>query len=315
MTEKPEIFARGRFPDPTEELLEQHFNVHWERRADDRARMLADIGPRIRAIATTSAQRTGGDLLDHFPNLEILSTFSVGYEHVDIPAARSRKILVTNTPDVLNECVADFAIGQTIMLLRRMGEGERYLRAGQWPKGAFPLGAHLGGRTLGLYGLGGIGSRIATRATAFGMKIAYRGRRRRPEYPDYAYHDTLVGLAKACDVLIAVLHPSPETIGSINAEVLEALGPKGYLINVARASIVDRDALLHALQNKTIAGAAIDVFWNEPNADTAFFDLERVVLTPHQGGASVETRAAMGRLMVDNLLGHFSGQGVLTPVS
>lgn len=311
---KPEILIAARLFAPTLATLEREFTCHRLFEAEDPDRFLRDVGPRIRGLATFSGRRVDAKLMDALPKLEIISNFGVGVDSIDLEAARARGIIVTNTPDVLNDCVADTAMALVLNTLRRFPRAEAYLRAGNWPtQGPFPLATAVGGKTLGILGLGRIGAAIARRAEVFGMKIRYHNRRRRTDVP-YPYDPDPVALARESDVLMVVTPGGAETNGLVNAAVLDALGPEGYLINVARGSVVDEPTLLRYLQERRIAGAGLDVYVNEPDVPPEFFTLDNVVLLPHVGSATVETRTAMGELQIENLRLHFAGKPVRTPV-
>ena len=297
------------------EQLDQRFTLHrlWE--APDRERLLQEIGPRVRGVASSPGhKRLDAALLDHLPKVEIVSSFGVGYDHVDAAEAARRGIIVTNTPDVLNDEVADLALGLLLATIRQLPQADRYLREGRWLEKPFPLTATLRGRKVGIIGLGRIGKAIAKRVEAFGVEVLYHGRGRQAGVP-YAYHPTVLSLAQACDVLIAITPGGEGTKHLIDTEVLKALGPEGILINVARGSVVDERALIEALRHRTILSAGLDVFEDEPRVPQELIDLEHVVLLPHVGSASVHTRNAMGQLVVDNLVAWFEGRGPLTPVS
>jgi lactate dehydrogenase-like 2-hydroxyacid dehydrogenase len=246
------------------------------------------------------------------PQLEVIANFGVGIENVDLAAAKSRNIIVTNTPDVLNDCVADAAMALVLNTLRKFPRAEAHLRAGQWVQGPYPLTTSLRGKTLGILGLGRIGAAIARRAEVFGMTIRYHNRNRK-NVP-YPYDADPVALAKHSDVLMIVAPGGRETDRIVNAAVLDALGPKGYLINIARGSLVDEPVLLRYLQENKIAGAGLDVYADEPRVPPEFFALDNAVLLPHVGSATLETRTAMGKLQIENLRLHFAGEGVKTRV-
>ena len=285
----------------------------WE--AADKEKTLAEIAPRIRGIATGGGHaKVDGDMLGRFPNLEIVSSFGVGYDHIDAGWAGKHGIVVTNTPDVLNDEVADTTFGLMLCAVRQLPQADRYVRAGNWPKAPFPLTASLRGRTLGILGLGRIGRTIARRAEAFGMKVIYHGRRPQDDAP-YLYFPTAAGLARSCDILVAITPGGPETKHLVNAEVLEALGPNGIFINVARGSVCDQDALIAALRDRKILTAGLDVYADEPNVPKELIEMEHVVLLPHVGSGTKHTRDAMGQLVVDNLRSFISGRGPLTPVA
>lgn len=259
--------------------------------------------------------RLPADLMDALPKLEIIANFGVGYDGVDVGHAAARGIVVTNTPDVLDDEVADTAVGLLINTLRRLPQAEEWLRQGRWVReGNFPLSPlSLRGRKVGLFGLGRIGLAIARRLEAFGVPIAYHTRSRREDVP-FAYHASLSSLAEAVDTLIVIVPATPSTAKAVNAGVLAALGPEGVVINVGRGSTVDEAALVAALQSGTIAGAGLDVFANEPHVPEALMALANVSLLPHVASASVVTRAAMADLVVDNLEAWFSSGKALTPV-
>ena len=296
------------------DALDAQFTLHrlWE--AKNPASYLGDVGARIRGLATGASHgRTGADLLDHLPNLEIISSYGVGYDNVDVSEAARRGIVVTNTPDVLNDEVADLTIGLLIATLRQIPQADRYLREGRWLQAPFPLSPTLRGRRVGIVGLGRIGKAIARRLEGFGVEIAYHGRTRQGDVA-YGFYPTIVGLAEACDVLIAITPGGAETKHLIDATVMKALGPHGVLINVARGSVVDEQALIEALRNGTILAAGLDVFEDEPRVPQGLVELDNVVLLPHIASASVHTRKAMGQLLVDNLIGWFDGRGPISTV-
>jgi hydroxypyruvate reductase len=281
--------------------------------ATDRAAALRDAAPRVRALAHTGHSAIDGALMEALPKLEIISNFGVGVDQIDLEAAKKRGIIVTNTAGVLNDCVADCAMALVLNTLRKIPQAGTYLRAGLWQsQGSYPLGTSIGGKTLGILGLGRIGEAIAKRAQAFGMIIRYHNRK--PKNVPFAYDADAVTLAKNSDVLLVITPGGAETDKLVDASVLDALGPHGYLINVARGSVVDEQVLLHYLQEKKIAGAGLDVFEHEPKVPPEFFALDNVVLTPHVASATRETRTAMGNLQIENLHLHFAGKPVKTPV-
>lgn len=296
------------------ETLDKACTVHrlWEN--EDSAAFLNEVGPRIRGVATSGQYgRTDAALFDRLPNLEIVSSMGVGYDNVDAAEAARRGIVVTNTPDVLNDEVADLTIGLLLATLRQIPQSERYLRDGHWVKAHFPLSPTLRERRIGIIGLGRIGKAIAKRLEGFGVSIAYHGRAPQQGVP-YAYHPTAAGLAAASDVLIVITPGGAGTKHLVDAEVLKALGPEGVLINVARGSVVDQQALIEALRSGTILSAGLDVYEDEPNVPQELIAMEHVVLLPHIGSASVHTRNAMGKLVADNLVSWVQGKGPLTPV-
>lgn len=294
--------------------LSERFVVHrlWEQ-ADPDA-FLATVASRVRGLAASSlAGRIGSDWFDRLPALEIVANFGVGYDGIDAQAAAERGIVVTNTPGVLDEEVADLTVGLLLATLRRIPQADRHVRTGAWSEKSFPLSPTLRGRRIGILGLGAIGKAVARRLEAFGVAIAYHGRSQQSGI-DYAYHPTPVALAAACDVLIAIVPGGQGTQHLVDAAVLEALGPDGVFINVARGSVVDQDALIAALQGGTILAAGLDVYADEPNVPESLRDLPNTVLLPHIGSASQHTRDAMGKLVVDNLYAWFDRGEALTPV-
>ena len=266
----------------------------------------------IRGLAHFGHSKVDGKLMDALPKLEIISNFGVGVDQIDLDAAKQRKIIVTNTPDVLNDCVADCAMGLVLNTLRKFPQSDAYLRGANWLKAPYPLCTSLGGKVLGVLGLGRIGEAIAKRAQAFGMTIRYHNRNKKNVA--YPYDPDPATLAKNSDVLMVVTPGGAATSKLVNAAVLDALGSEGFLVNVARGSVVDEPVLLKYLQEKRIAGAGLDVFADEPRVPEAFFKLDNTVLFPHVASATVETRKAMGDLQVENLLLHFAGKPVKTRV-
>jgi lactate dehydrogenase-like 2-hydroxyacid dehydrogenase len=268
----------------------------------------------VRGIASMAPVNAA--LIDALPKLEIIANFGVGYDAVDTKHAAAKGIMVTNTPDVLTEEVADTALGLLINAARELPSAEKWLREGRWPKeGAYPLtGATLRGRSAGIFGLGRIGKAIALRLEVFGMPVAYHNRNPVAGSP-YSYYPSLVELAKAVDTLICVAPGGKGTEKAVNAEVLKALGPNGVFVNVGRGSSVDEDALAAALENGTIRAAGLDVFADEPKVPQRLLDAPNTCLLPHVGSASVYTRDAMADLQVDNLVSWFSKGKAITPVS
>ncbi|MBB5714587.1 2-hydroxyacid dehydrogenase [Sphingomonas aerophila] len=294
--------------------LEERFVLHrlWEQSDPDA--FLAAVGPDVRGMAaSTLAGTIDARWFDRLPALEIIASFGVGYDKVDANAAASRGIVVTNTPGVLDEEVADLAVGLLLATLRRIPQADRFVREGRWPAGHFPLSPTLRGRRVGILGLGAIGKAVARRLDAFGVPVAYHGRSPQKSV-SYEYHATLPALTAASDVLIAVVPGGSGTRHLIDATVLEALGKNGVLINISRGSVVNQDALVAALQAGTIGGAGLDVFDDEPNVPEALIAIENVVLLPHIGSASDATRTAMGQLVVDNLQAWFDDTPAITPV-
>ncbi|MDT3382000.1 2-hydroxyacid dehydrogenase [Labrys neptuniae] len=299
----------------TVEALDQAFTVHKLWLADDPDAVLARIADRVRFLAAGGHAHVDEALIAALPKLEIIANFGVGYDSVDAAAAARHGVVVTNTPEVLNEDVADLAMALLLATIREVPQADRFLRQGKWLSENYPLTpATLRGRTLGIVGLGRIGKAIARRAEAFGLKIAYYGRRRQADVA-YAYHSSVKALAEAVDTLMIIVPGGAETRHLVDAEVLKALGPDGVLINVARGSVVDEGALIEALRNRTILAAGLDVFADEPQVPEALVALDNAVLLPHVGSATIHTRRAMGQLVVDNLVSWRDGKGPLTPVS
>jgi lactate dehydrogenase-like 2-hydroxyacid dehydrogenase len=309
---KHEVIVTAKGHLPTFERLQREFDSKLMFEAADRGAFLKQHA-KLRALAHFGHALVDAKLMDALPELEIIANFGVGVDQIDLEAAKKRGIIVTNTPDVLNECVADTALALVLMTLRKYPQSEAYLRSGYWAtRGTYPLTVSLGGKTLGVLGLGRIGEAIAKRAAACGMKIRYHNRNRKDVA--YPYDADPVALAKNSDVLIVVTPGGAATAKLVNAKVLDALGPKGFLVNIARGSVVDEPVLLKYLQERKIAGAGLDVFADEPRVPPEFFALDNAVLLPHVASATAETRAAMGNLQVDNLVAHFAGKPVLTRV-
>ena len=284
--------------------------------AKDRKKFFAEVGPRVRgmAVAATS-ERIDGAFMTHFPRLELVSSFGVGYDHVDAAWAGAHGITVTNTPDVLTEEVADTALGLLLCTVREFPEAERHLRAGRWLHDGYPLSkATLRNRTVGMVGMGRIGRAIARRLDAMRVPVAYHSRRPAAGVP-YRYYPKLVDMARDVNVLLVITPGGAETKHLINADVLKALGRDGILINMSRGSVVDERALIKALQDGIIMSAGLDVYEREPEVPSELIAMEHVVLFPHLGSASVDTRAKMDQLVVDNLLAWAAGKAPLTPVA
>ncbi|HWK67847.1 MAG TPA: 2-hydroxyacid dehydrogenase [Rhizobiaceae bacterium] len=298
-------------PETTEKALAERFVVHKLHTAKDRDRLIAEVGGSIRAIAGIGVPR---DLMSRLPALEIIANFGVGYDAIDIPLAAERQIMVTNTPDVLSDAVAELAIGLMISLARRLPQADRFVREGRWANSSLPVYRELSGGTVGIVGLGRIGREIASRAQAMKMRVVYHGRREQPRQP-YLYYADLVAMARDVDWLVAITSGGKDTAGLVSRDVLEALGPDGVFVNVARGSVVDEEAMIELLTNGKLGGAALDVFANEPIVPEALRNLDNVVLSPHQGSATREARDAMGALVLANLDAHFAGKPLLTRVA
>ncbi|WP_296256026.1 MULTISPECIES: 2-hydroxyacid dehydrogenase [unclassified Pseudomonas] len=312
---KADVLVWGPVHAALTQNLNRDFTVHnrWEIQNIDA--WASEHGDNVRGVVTSGVYGTDNALLDKLPNLQVVNSFGVGYDAIDTNYLAKRGIQLSNTPDVLNNAVAETAMALMLCVSRRISEAERFVRAGKWASGKLPLGNDLCGKTCGIVGLGKIGKTIAKRAAAFDMNIAYF--RRGQPYPDvsYTHYADLLELAKASDYLIVIVPGGPETQQLINADVLDALGPKSYLINVARGSVVDEQALVAALLESRIAGAGLDVFEDEPNVPAELLNLDTVVLTPHIGSGTYETRQAMADLVFANVSGFFDNGALVTPVS
>jgi lactate dehydrogenase-like 2-hydroxyacid dehydrogenase len=291
------------------------FTLHRLGEAKDRDALLKEVGGRVRAIASSvTSEPIGGELMGKLPRLEIVSTFGVGYDHIDVQWAAAHAVTVTNTPQVLTEEVADTALGLLLSTVREFPQAERYLRAGKWPERGYPLSkATLRNRIVGMVGMGAIGQAIARRLDAMNVPVVYHSRRPAAGV-SYRHYPKLLDMARDATVLLVITPGGAETKNLINAEVLKALGPDGILINMARGSVVDEEALIQALKDKTILSAGLDVYLREPEVPAELIAMDSVVLFPHLGSASVYTRTQMDQLVVDNLLAWAAGKPPLTPV-
>lgn len=305
---RPGLLQIGSFPPAVQAQLDAGFDCVG---VDDIGRDPARAAD-VRAIVTRSNLEVPAALVERLPNLEIIATNGVGYDLIPLGLAARRGIVVTNTPDVLNAAVAELCVGALLSLMRRLPQADRHVREGRWPAANFPLTASLAGKRVGIAGLGRIGKDIARRLEPFGVALAYHGRS--DQQLVWRFEPDLAALARDVDILIVAAPGGADTARMIDARVLDALGPQGYLVNIARGSLVDQEALLAALAQDRIAGAALDVFDHEPDVDPRFFGLENVLLLPHIGSATVEARAAMAELMLENLRGWFERGQVLTPV-
>jgi lactate dehydrogenase-like 2-hydroxyacid dehydrogenase len=304
-----DLLQIGTFPTIAQNLIDAEFRCYSLAQLE-RDDALRDA---VRGIITRSNFAVPEQVIKRLPNLGIIAICGVGYDLVSLDAATERGVMVTNTPEVLNSAVAELCIGMLFALLRRLPEADRYVRSGAWQRSAFPLAANLAGKRVGIVGLGRIGKEIARRLEPFGITLSYFGRT--DQKLQWHYEPDLHALARASDVLILTSPGGNATARMIDASVLAELGSDGYLINIARGSVVDEPALIDALSRRLIAGAALDVFDNEPDIDPRFFALDNVVLTPHIGSATEETRMAMTRLTLDNLHRFFETGTVLTPVA
>jgi hydroxypyruvate reductase len=313
VTEKPDIVLLSPWYSVAMAELDRHFTVHklWE--SDDRDALLASL--KDRCVGLAGSKTCDAATMDALPNVKVIAHCGVGYDGVDVAAATARGLKVSNTPDVLSDDVADFAIALTLATLRRIPQGDRYVRQGRWEsEGDMPLAQRMWGRKVGILGMGRIGIEIARRCEAFKMTIAYHSRSRK-DVP-YRYYPSLVAMADEVDVLIAIIPGGAGTRHLVDAEVLDALGPNGVFINVARGSVADELALIAALSEGRLGAAGLDVFADEPRVPQALKEMtQNVVLQPHQASATHETRLAMGRLVLENLLAGVTGKPLVTPVN
>lgn len=308
---KPVVLAAARLSPLLVPQLADAFELHVLPDMD--AAAVAALAPRVRGIAASGDSQVPASLMRQCPALEVVSVMGVGYDGVDVAAAKAQGAVVTHTPNVLNDDVADLAIGLMLSAARQLPAADRFVRTGLWLNGNMPLARKMSGARLGLVGMGRIGQAIARRAAAFEMVVAYTARSPRVEVP-YTYYANAEALAAAVDFLVVITPGGAATRGLINAQVLKALGPKGILVNVARGSVVDEAALIEALEAGTIAGAGLDVFEDEPRVPQRLLDLHKVVLTPHIGSATAATRQAMADLAMRNLALVLSGRAPVTPV-
>lgn len=312
---KKTILALGSLLPAEMDELEKRFDlIRLWKETDPEAALQAHRNDIVAILSAYSGMPVTRRILESLPNLSMIGQFGMGVDNIDMAAASERAVSVSNTPDILAPDTADIAMSLILAVSRRIVEADMFVRVGKWAGGTpFPLATSLGGKTVGIVGLGRIGQAIARRCAAFDMTVAYHGRQEKPGVP-YRFYADLLQLAEYCDFLVLACPGGPATRHIVNGRVLKALGRKGYLINIARGSVVDTEALLIALSNRDIAGAGLDVYENEPNIPEALISMDNVVLLPHIGSATLETRAAMGRLVIANIDAHFDGQPLLTPV-
>lgn len=292
------------------EALEKHFTVNKHVEANDEAVFFA-ANKDTRFMAT--GRGCSADTMDKLPALEVIASFGVGTDSIDLDAAKSRGIRVTNTPDVLNDAVAELAMSLMLSLCRRIVVADKHVRDGKWPDGGYPLTGELTGARIGILGLGRIGKEVAKRCQAFKMEVVYHGRTEQ-KFEPYPFYASLEDMAKDVDWLMAIVPGGPETTGLVSRKVLTALGPNGALVNVGRGSLTDEAAMLEMLKSGELGGAGLDVFGQEPKMSSEFWALDNVVLSPHQGSATHKTRWAMGDCVVRNLLAAQAGKPVISPV-
>lgn len=312
---KVEILQVGAYPDWDQMPLDAAFTVHRYFEASDKAALLAQVGPRVRAIATRGDLGADAAMIAACPKLEVIAVYGVGYDAVDLASCKARGIRLANTPDVLTKDVADLGIGMMLAQSRGMVGAQAWVQDGSWvAKGTYPLQNRVWGRRAGILGLGRIGYEVGRRLAGFGMEIAYCGPTEKAYAKDWTYLKSVVDLAAHSDFLFVTLAASAATRHIVNKDVIAALGPSGMLINISRAANIDEDALLDALESGVLGAAALDVFEGEPALNPRFLTLNNVLLQPHHASGTVETRKAMGALVRDNLMAHFSGRDLITPV-
>ncbi|WP_380057349.1 2-hydroxyacid dehydrogenase [Falsihalocynthiibacter sp. SS001] len=307
-----DLIMTAPMPPKVMEDLAEHFTIHklWE--AEDKAAFLAECS-QVEFMATGGHSGCDAALMDALPSLRTISSFGVGYDGIDVKAAHERGINVTNTPDVLNDAVAELAMGMMLALCRRIVDADKFVREGKWPDGGYALTGELTGAKVGILGLGRIGKEIARRAQVFKMQVAYHGRNKQP-YEPYEYYSDLTEMAKDVDWIIAVVPDNPATRKLVNRDVLHALGPNGAIVNLGRGTLIDEEVMLEMLKSGELGGAALDVFDQEPKMSPEFWELPNVVLSPHQGSATVKTRIAMGDMVVENLIRAKDNRPLLSPI-
>lgn len=312
---KPEILQMGPYPEWDQTPLELAFTMHRYFEAADKPAFLAEVGSRVRGVATRGELGASAEIISACPKLEVICVYGVGFDAVDLDAARARGIRVTNTPDVLTNDVADLGVAMMLVQSRGMIGAEAWVRDGSWAgKGLYPLKSRVWGKRAGVLGLGRIGYEVARRLAGFDLEIAYSDVGPRTYAEQWEFIADPVALAARSDFLFVTLAASAATRHIVGRDVIEALGPEGMLINISRASNIDEEALLDALEARRLGSAALDVFEGEPKLNPRFLELDNVLLQPHHASGTVETRKAMGKLMRDNLVAHFAGQTLLTPV-
>ncbi|GAB5510764.1 MAG: 2-hydroxyacid dehydrogenase [Hyphomicrobiales bacterium] len=312
---KPNVLQVGLYPDWDQKPLEEAFEMLRYFEASDKAGFLTDVGSVVRGIATRGDLGADRAMIEACPNLEVISVYGVGYDAVDMSACAERGIRVTNTPDVLTKDVADLGVAMMLAQTRGMIGAETWVRDGSWAnKGLYPLKSRVWGKRAGVLGLGRIGYEVAKRLAGFDMEIAYSDVSAKDYATDWSFIADPVALAECSDFLFVTLAASAATHHIVNADVINALGREGMVINISRASNIDEEALLSALETGALGSAALDVFEGEPALNPRFLDLPNVLLQPHHASGTVETRKAMGKLVRDNLSAHFAGQPLLTPV-
>jgi len=311
---KPEILVVTPLHAPTLAALECEFTVHNLWTAPDPDSFIRQVSASVRGAVTNGLVGFSRGRIEALPELEIIACFGTPRGTVDLDAAKQRGVIVTNTPDAITESVADLALGLMIAVMRRICENDRYVRAGKWLDGPPPPGREVRGKTCGIVGLGRIGRGIARRAQACGMSVCYHGPREKPDV-EYPYYNNLERMARAVDCLVVACPATPATRNLVDARILDALGPEGFLVNISRGANVDEAALIAALRDGRIAGAGLDVFRDEPRVPSELIAMEQVVLVPHIGSSTREVREARGEKLLANLRAHFAGKPVLTPIA
>ncbi len=308
----PEVLALGGFSEPTRAEMRSRFTLH---HFDDAAQFElsanAETFGRIVAIGNEPNRHVTAQLMDKLPNLRVISVCGMGTDAIDLQAAAARNIAVTITPNVLGDEVGDFAIGLMLASARMIIDGDRFVREGKWLEGRMKLGRSVGGKTMGVVGLGGIGRAIADRGASMKMNVLYNGPRHKPDAP-YTYIPDIVELARLSDYLMVACKGGPDTVKLVSADVIKALGPTGTLVNVSRGTVVDEKAMIHALQTGALGFAALDVFENEPHVDPALLTLPNVIIQPHQASATLETRSRMGMAMIENIFSVLANEPAAT---
>jgi hydroxypyruvate reductase len=310
---KPDLLVTGRMYPPTLAALNEAYTTHNLYEAADRNALLASLADRVTAVASSGSGGVDAATIGKLPRLKVIAHFGVGYDTIDVAAARARNVAVTNTPDVLTEEVADLTLALLLATVRRVPQGDRYVREGKWLKGPMALTDSVQGKTLGIIGMGRIGRAIAKRAEAFNLKIVYQGPNPKRDL-SWPYFADPVALAREADIVVAACPGGESTRRLVSRAVIEAIGPRGVLVNISRGSVVDEPALIEALQSGKLAAAGLDVFEDEPRVPEALLSMDNVVLQPHVASATHPTRTAMGQLVLDNLAAHFAGKPLITPV-
>lgn len=308
---RPEIVVARPLMRRIVEGLERDFVVHRLDTAEDPEALIAEIALRVRGMATYSW--APAELIDAFPKLEMIGSFAVGYDGIDVEHARRRGLIVTNTPDVLTDEVANLAAGLVLAVTRRIPQADRYVRERRWPQRAFPLARSIIGRRVGIVGMGRIGRATARRLEALGAEVVWHGPRPKPDLP-WGFHADLAAMARDCFGIVLTCPGGEATRGLIDRKVMAAVGPDGFLVNVSRGTVIDEPAMVEMLTSGALGAAALDVFEDEPNVPEALLGLDNVVLQPHHASGTVETRNAMADLVVENLRLHFAGKPVKTPI-